>query len=166
MATATSSCLLLTALFFFFFNLCDCTEFQVGETTGWTVPPRNDTEFYNNWASAKRFTIGDTIRFSYGKKDSVMEVSKRDYEDCNSTRPNYFSNTGDTIFALNRSGRSYFISGTAGHCRNGQRMVVWVITQQDHSHAARSSAASGGGLAPITAAVITIIGSVCCLPFF
>lgn len=37
-------------------------EFQVGDTTGWTVPPQNDTIFYNNWASAMRFKIGDTIR--------------------------------------------------------------------------------------------------------
>lgn len=38
-----------------------CSEFEVGERTGWVVPLANDTEMYNEWASGKRFKIGDTI---------------------------------------------------------------------------------------------------------
>ncbi|KAK6798823.1 hypothetical protein RDI58_006526 [Solanum bulbocastanum] len=101
-------------------------EFQVGDTTGWTVPPQNDTIFYNNWASAMRFKIGDTIRFKY-KKDSVMEVTDKDYKKCNSTLPHFFSNSGNTMFTLEHSGYYYFISGAAGHCERGQRMILRVM---------------------------------------
>ncbi|CAN4079169.1 unnamed protein product [Withania somnifera] len=103
-------------------------EFQVGDTTGWAVPPENDTIFYNNWASAMRFKIGDAIRFKY-KKDSVMEVTDQEYKKCNSTRPSFFSNTGNTMFTLDHTGYFYFMSGAAGHCERGQRMIVRVIVQ-------------------------------------
>lgn len=38
-----------------------CTEFDVGDRDGWAVPPPNDTEFYNHWASKNRFKVDDTI---------------------------------------------------------------------------------------------------------
>ncbi|KAH6758560.1 early nodulin-like protein 6 [Perilla frutescens var. frutescens] len=119
-----------------------CTEFDVGERNGWTVPPENDTDFYNEWASKKRFKLDDTIRFNY-KKGSVMEVSKRDYKECNSNRPNFFSNTGNTVYTLDRSGFFFFISGATGHCEKGQRMIVWVVAQDGSggtSHASNSNA--------------------------
>ncbi|KAG6391848.1 hypothetical protein SASPL_149609 [Salvia splendens] len=49
-------------------KLTHCTEFNVGERSGWAVPRPNDTDFYDNWASNKRFKVDDTIRFRY-KKD-------------------------------------------------------------------------------------------------
>ncbi|KAF3618977.1 putative lysine histidine transporter 1-like [Capsicum annuum] len=114
-------------------------EFQVGDTTGWAVPPANDTDFYNSWASAMRFKIGDTIRFKY-KKDSVMEVTDKEYKKCNSTRPNFFSNTGNTMYTLEHSGYYYFVSGAAGHCERGQRMIVRVLVQDVINDEATSAA--------------------------
>ncbi|GFP94089.1 early nodulin-like protein 1 [Phtheirospermum japonicum] len=93
---------------------------------------------HNEWASKLRFKVGDTIRFKY-KKDSVMEVDKKNYKECNSDRPIFFSNTGNTMYTLDRSGFFYFISGATGHCEKGQRMIVWVMAQ-DVSH--RTSLAS------------------------
>ncbi|CAN4082350.1 unnamed protein product [Withania somnifera] len=115
-------------------------EFQVGDTTGWAVPPENDTTFYNNWASAMRFKIGDTIRFKY-KKDSVMEVTEYEYKKCNSTHPNFFSNTGNTMFTLDHTGYFYFMSGAAGHCERGQRMIVRVIVQDVINEATSAASA-------------------------
>ncbi|OIV90131.1 hypothetical protein TanjilG_01585 [Lupinus angustifolius] len=89
-------------------------DFQVGGTKGWIVPPPNDTNIYNDWASNNRFQLGDTIYFSY-KKDSVMEVSERDYKECNATHPTFFSNIGNTVFKLEHSRTFYFISGASGH---------------------------------------------------
>ncbi|KAL8038769.1 hypothetical protein ABFX02_11G129500 [Erythranthe guttata] len=106
-----------------------CSEFEVGERAGWVVPRENETEIYNQWASKKRFKISDTIIFKY-KKDSVMKVNKQDYNECNSTRPDFFSNSGNTAVTLDRSGFFYFISGATGHCEKGQRMIVWVIAQE------------------------------------
>ncbi|GAB4848040.1 hypothetical protein Ancab_002700 [Ancistrocladus abbreviatus] len=104
-------------------------EFQVGDGEGWVIPPRNDTHFYNEWASKNRFLIGDSIRFSY-RKDSVMEVTEEDYKHCTATRPYFFSNTGNTVFQLDRSGPFYYISGSTGHCQRGQRMIVRVMSDQ------------------------------------
>lgn len=40
-------------------------EFQVGGDSGWVVPPANNSEIYNQWASGERFTVGDTVRKFY-----------------------------------------------------------------------------------------------------
>lgn len=37
-------------------------QFEVGEKDGWREPIRKDREMYNQWASKKRFHIGDTLR--------------------------------------------------------------------------------------------------------
>ncbi|XP_019427403.1 PREDICTED: mavicyanin-like [Lupinus angustifolius] len=107
-------------------------DFQVGGTKGWIVPPPNDTNIYNDWASNNRFQLGDTIYFSY-KKDSVMEVSERDYKECNATHPTFFSNIGNTVFKLEHSRTFYFISGASGHCEKGQKMILRVMVQDEHA---------------------------------
>ncbi|KAJ7970721.1 Early nodulin-like protein [Quillaja saponaria] len=106
------------------------SEFQVGDTRGWVVPPANDSKIYNDWASENRFLVGDSIRFKY-KKDSVMEVTNADYKICNSTHPIFFSNTGNTVFRFEHSGPFYFISGVSGHCEKGQRMIVKVMSPEE-----------------------------------
>lgn len=70
------------------------------------------------------------VVFKY-KKDSVMEVTEKEYNNCNSTRPKFFSNTGDSAFRLDHSGSFYFISGVSGHCEKGQKMIVKVISPED-----------------------------------
>ncbi|XP_027152712.1 stellacyanin [Coffea eugenioides] len=123
-------------------------EYQVGDKIGWVVPLANQTKFYNDWASEKRFKVGDTIRFKY-RKDSVMEVSETDYKKCTSRRPNFFSNTGNTVFTLDRSGYFYFISGASGYCDKGQRMVVKVMSQDDHNSSPTSSSSASASVALI-----------------
>lgn len=68
-----------------------------------------------------------------------MEVSKSDYKECNSSRPNLYSNDGNYVYALNRSGFFYFISGSTGHCERGQRMIVWVVGQDGSGGTPRAS---------------------------
>ncbi|KAK9272723.1 hypothetical protein L1049_003100 [Liquidambar formosana] len=116
-------------------------EFQVGGTNGWVVPRANDSKVYNDWASENRFLVGDTVRFKY-KKDSVMEVTDADYKRCNSTHPNLFSNTGNTVYELDRPGSFYFISGVSGHCERGQRMIIKVLTSDDAADGGDSSSGS------------------------
>ncbi|PRQ54098.1 putative cupredoxin [Rosa chinensis] len=114
-------------------------EFQVGGTQGWIVPPTNDSKVYNDWASENRFQIGNAIRFKY-KKDSVMEVTEEDYKKCNSSHPNFFSNNGNTVYRFDHSGSFYFISGAAGHCEKGQRMIVKVMSTDEESPLGKKSA--------------------------
>ena len=56
-----------------------------------------------------------------------MEVTEEDYKKCNSSHPNFFSNTGSTLLRLDRPGPFYFISGVSGHCQRGQKMIVKVM---------------------------------------
>ncbi|XP_077211195.1 early nodulin-like protein 21 [Tasmannia lanceolata] len=126
-------------------------EYDVGDTTGWVVPSHNDSQSYNEWASKNRFKIGDTIDFKY-KKDSVMEVSSEDYNQCNSAHPIFFSNTGHTVFKLDRSGLFYFISGASGHCVRGQKMIVKVL---GNSPAPGTSPVPPGGPDEPSGAVLT-----------
>ncbi|KAG5408452.1 hypothetical protein IGI04_004771 [Brassica rapa subsp. trilocularis] len=67
------------------------------------------------------------VRFKY-KKDSVMQVTKEGYKQCNSSHPRFYSNTGKTRFMFDHSVPYYFISGTSGHCEKGQKMIVEVIS--------------------------------------
>ncbi|KAL9239433.1 hypothetical protein vseg_013756 [Gypsophila vaccaria] len=107
------------------------TEFTVGESKGWGVPPpKQPNTYYNQWAEKKRFKVNDTLEFQY-KKDSVMIVSEEEYEKCKSQAPIYFSNNGNTAITLDRSGLFYFISGVTGHCELGQKMVVKVLDVTD-----------------------------------
>ncbi|KAK7266853.1 hypothetical protein RIF29_19511 [Crotalaria pallida] len=139
MASFISQVVLLLTIFFGLQSFSVASfNFQVGGTKGWIVPPPNDTDTYNDWASNNRFRVGDSIHFRY-KKDSVMEVSGGDYKDCNATHPTFFSNNGNTLFRLDHSGTFYFISGASGHCEKGQKMIVRVMVDESlHDHAKSS----------------------------
>ncbi|XP_017437841.1 early nodulin-like protein 1 [Vigna angularis] len=141
MATSCSTSLLVF-LFAIFSTLTCCSvasnEFQVGDSNGWAVPPQNDTNFYNEWASHNRFHAGDTLWFKY-KKDSVMEVDEGDYTHCNATHPKLFSNSGNTKLKLGHPGTFYFMSGASGHCEVGQKMIVRVMVDESLPQHAKSS---------------------------
>lgn len=70
-----------------------------------------------------------------------MAVTDAEYKKCNSTRPIFFSNTGNTVYRFNHSGSFYFISGVSGHCEKGQRMIVKVMSSED-------SGSDGGSSSP------------------
>ncbi|CAL8159140.1 unnamed protein product [Prunus armeniaca] len=104
-----------------------CTKFEVGGKNGWEVPKsKNDQQMYNQWASDNRFKVDDTLHFNY-TKDSVLVVTKDEYEKCHSAHPIFFSNNGVTVFTLDRPGLFYFISGVSGHCERGQKMIIKVL---------------------------------------
>lgn len=61
-------------------------------------------------------------------KDSVLEVSKEDYLNCNISNPIQEYKDGNTKVKLNRAGPYYFISGAKGHCEKGQKVLVVVLS--------------------------------------
>lgn len=63
--------------------------------------------------------------FKYAN-DSVLLVSHDDYKQCSTDTPLSRFSSGDTKFKLDRYGPLYFVSGVAGHCEAGQRMIVRV----------------------------------------
>ncbi|KAG5546722.1 hypothetical protein RHGRI_018784 [Rhododendron griersonianum] len=97
---------------------------------GWAKPTGNDSETYNEWASPNRFHVGDEALFKY-QKDSVLVVSKEDYENCITSNPISKFADGNTVFAFDHFGFFYFISGQTGHCKSGQRLIIRVMVQSE-----------------------------------
>ncbi|KMZ57335.1 hypothetical protein ZOSMA_87G00810 [Zostera marina] len=120
---------LLTAFLFIILLRIPVSAFQytVNDENGWVVPNVGDVLVYNHWASRNRFQIGDSIRFIYDR-DSVLEVSEEEYEECYSLKPFNFSNSGDSVFVLKRPGSYFFISGVSTHCKKGQKIIVKVLS--------------------------------------
>lgn len=91
-----------------------------------------------------------------GDKDSVLQVSKEDYGNCNTSNPIEEHKDGNTKVKLDRAGAFYFISGEKGHCEKGQKLVVVVLTPR-HGYTAISPAPSpvefeGPAVAPTSSA--------------
>ncbi|KAF8414202.1 hypothetical protein HHK36_002202 [Tetracentron sinense] len=104
------------------------TEFQVGGSKEWTVPTDPNAFAYNQWAEMKRFQIGDSLLFIYpADKDSVFQVNKEDFTNCNIARPIACFTDGHTSFKFNQSGPYYFISGIQENCNKNEKMVVVVL---------------------------------------
>ncbi|EPS72444.1 hypothetical protein M569_02314 [Genlisea aurea] len=135
----------------FFLSMADARDLVVGgKANSWTIP-LSDSDSLNRWAEKSRFVIGDSLVWNYdGAKDSVLEVSKNDYFACNTSDPIKKYSGGSNTVKLERSGPYYFISGAAGHCEKGQKVIVVVISERWHSRLGESpspSPAIGGGIA-------------------
>ncbi|CAL0303766.1 unnamed protein product [Lupinus luteus] len=99
--------------------------FYVGGNAGW-VP--NPAENYNQWSGRNRFQINDTLVFKYNNgSDSVLEVTKKDYDGCNKSNPIKKFDDGETEFQFDRTGPFYFISGEDGNCEKGEKLIVVVL---------------------------------------
>lgn len=76
-----------------------------------------------------------------GGKDSVLEVTKEDYVNCNTSNPIAVYKDGNTKVELDRPGPFYFVSGANGHCDKGQKMIVVVLSPR-HRYTSISPAPS------------------------
>ncbi|XVE66181.1 hypothetical protein DITRI_Ditri08aG0059900 [Diplodiscus trichospermus] len=100
-------------------------KFYVGGKYGWVVSP---SENYNHWAERNRFQVNDTLFFKYKKgSDSVLLVTREDYDRCNTKNPIQSLTEGDSIFKFDHSGPFFFISGNADNCNKGQKLIVVVM---------------------------------------
>ncbi|OVA14905.1 Plastocyanin-like [Macleaya cordata] len=69
--------------------------------------------------------------FKYKKgTDSVLIVSKEDYDKCNTINPiKRMDEDGDSAsLKIDRSGPFYFISGNPGSCEKGQKLFIVVMS--------------------------------------
>ncbi|CAH2077448.1 unnamed protein product [Thlaspi arvense] len=102
-----------------------------GSADSWKVPgSSNDT--LNHWAENNRFKVGDTLLWKYDAKlDSVLQVTKQDYDSCNTTAPLKQYNDGDTKVKLENSGAYFFISGApGGNCVKGEKITIIVLSER------------------------------------
>ncbi|XP_047332031.1 early nodulin-55-1-like [Impatiens glandulifera] len=112
-------------------------EFKVGGLEGWRQPFENETAIYIQWASNNRFHVGDSLRFEYNNNknkdsysDSVIVVDKYCFYHCNSSSCTaaVVYEDGNTTIRLEKTGPAYFISGNITHCKQGQRLVIQVMS--------------------------------------
>lgn len=61
------------------------------------------------------------------KKDSILQVTRKDYLSCNTSSPVAAHDDGETVVRLHRSGPYYFIGGADGACEKGEKLIVVVM---------------------------------------
>ncbi|KAI9162607.1 hypothetical protein LWI28_028904 [Acer negundo] len=95
------------------------TTYTVGDTSGWDISSNLDT-----WANDKKFQVGDALVFQYSSSDSLCEVTKPNFDSCNTTNAiNTYSN-GNTTVPLTKPGARYFICGNKLYCFGGMKLQV------------------------------------------
>ncbi|KAI5605434.1 hypothetical protein BDE02_01G351400 [Populus trichocarpa] len=101
-------------------------SFDVGGKDGWVTNP---SESYNHWAEKNRFQVNDSLVFKYNNgSDSVLLVTKDDYNSCKTKKPLKTMGSGSSVFQFDKSGPYFFISGNEDNCRKGQKMTVVVLS--------------------------------------
>ncbi|KAL2476357.1 early nodulin-like protein 1 [Abeliophyllum distichum] len=100
-------------------------QFSVGGRDGWVLNP---SESYSHWAQRLRFQVNDTLLFKYKKGvESVLEVNKDDFDNCNTSNPKVKLEDGNSIFKFDRSGPFYFITANKSNCDKGQKIIIVVL---------------------------------------
>ncbi|KAJ1254806.1 hypothetical protein BS78_02G043700 [Paspalum vaginatum] len=139
-------------------SLASATQWMVGDNAGWS-PKFNES----GWTDGKKFAVGDTLKFMYGKDaHTVARVGKDDFAACNLQGNQLgFWDSGSDVVQLNSTGKMWFICTKPGHCLNGMKLVIDV---QDGASApgpspspdssAPVSYAAGGALAAAGAALV------------
>lgn len=129
-------------------GMASAAVYEVGDKLGWTIMGNPD---YGAWAASKKFSVGDTVVFTYNKQfHNVIAVSKADYKNCDVTKPTATWATGKDSVVLNTTGHHYFLCGFPGHCAIGQKVDVRVLSSAAPSTAPAMTpapAAAGGGSA-------------------
>ncbi|KAL2536651.1 Uclacyanin 1 [Forsythia ovata] len=94
-------------------------DINVGDDNGWT----NGFD-YSTWASSQTFNVGDKLVFTYGFTHSLDEVSKDDYEKCNTGKPINSYSSSPTSVSLTKAGPLYFTCPRSTHCSQGMKLAI------------------------------------------
>ncbi|CAA2991821.1 plastocyanin-like domain [Olea europaea subsp. europaea] len=97
-------------------------DITVGGNNGWT-----ESFDYSSWTSSQTFNVGDNLVFNYGPTHSVYEVSRADYDNCNTGNPRSTHSPSPTTIPLSAAGSRYFICPTSNHCSQGMKLAVNVV---------------------------------------
>ncbi|KAA8524570.1 hypothetical protein F0562_010993 [Nyssa sinensis] len=77
-----------------------------------------------SWASSQSFSVGDNLIFAYTPNHDVLEVTKADYDSCQTSNPLQTYNGGTTVIPLTSPVKRSFICGTSGHCGQGMKVEI------------------------------------------
>ncbi|KAF5743621.1 hypothetical protein HS088_TW08G00206 [Tripterygium wilfordii] len=109
----------------FALTTCHATNYVVGDTSGWDISSDLDT-----WAAGKTFTVGDTLVFQYSSNSDLCELSRDDFERCNTSNPIKTYSNGNTTVTLTRPGEWYFSDANRLYCLGGMKLQVNVEDNQ------------------------------------
>ncbi|OIT32672.1 PREDICTED: mavicyanin-like [Nicotiana attenuata] len=115
------------------------TNYIVGDSSGWDISTDLDT-----WLVGKRFNVGDVLLFQYSSFHSVSEVTKENFEGCNTSNVLDSSKNGNTTLPLTKPGDRYFVCGNRLHCLGGMKLHVNV----DNDIATSAAEAEAGASFP------------------
>ncbi|VVA22286.1 PREDICTED: early [Prunus dulcis] len=112
--------ILVLSLVFLSFAFSEAKEVIVGgKDISWNV---DSSKTLNKWVQNKRFRVGDQLKWKSDKdSDSVLQVTKEDYESCETSKP---VKANVTEITLDQAGPFYFISGVKEHCDKGLKLVA------------------------------------------
>ncbi|KAK7278566.1 hypothetical protein RJT34_23598 [Clitoria ternatea] len=113
--------LVCSLLFSLAFITCSATNYIVGDSSGWDISTNLDT-----WVADKKFKVGDALVFQYSSGGSVEEVTKGNFDTCNTTNVLKSYGNGNTTVPLTKAGDRYFVSGNKLYCLGGMKLHVHV----------------------------------------
>uniref|UniRef100_A0ACD5ZFD7 Uncharacterized protein n=1 Tax=Avena sativa TaxID=4498 RepID=A0ACD5ZFD7_AVESA len=111
---------------------------------------------YGSWVSDKKFVPGDSIVFKYTPpQHDVLEVSKADYDSCNTASPINTYTTGNDAVDLSATGTRYFICGIPGHCKTtgngGMKVQIDIVAASSPAPPTPASGPSASNSPPTPA---------------
>ncbi|KAI4347723.1 hypothetical protein L6164_008507 [Bauhinia variegata] len=127
---------------------CSATNYIVGDSSGWDISTNLGT-----WVQDKKFQVGDSLVFQYGSSESVNEVTRENFNTCNTTNVLATYGNGNTTVALTKPGDMYFVSGNRLLCLGGMKLHVHIQDNGAYSPALAPSPVSGsdqGGSTTLT----------------
>ncbi|KAF5456216.1 hypothetical protein F2P56_025721 [Juglans regia] len=98
---------------------CTATTYVVGDNSGWDISTDLDS-----WTKGKRFVVGDVLLFQFSSSNSLEEVTKENFNNCNTTNVLKSYTNGNTTVTLSKPGPRYFISGNKLYCLGGMKLQV------------------------------------------
>ncbi|KAF3450887.1 hypothetical protein FNV43_RR06976 [Rhamnella rubrinervis] len=103
------------------------TVHVVGDSSNWTVP-RTSASLYQDWASSKKFVVGDILTFNFATNEhDVLRVPKASYDGCTSANPiGQMITTGPANVTLDSAGDHFYICTIGRHCLGGQKLSITV----------------------------------------
>ncbi|XP_071724444.1 stellacyanin-like [Rutidosis leptorrhynchoides] len=136
--------LLFVCLLIGFISCAAATTYMVGDSAGWDI-----SSDLNTWVADKTFQVGDVLVFQYSSSDSLSEVTKENFDTCNTSNViTSYSSNGNTTVPLTKPGERYFISGNRMYCLGGMKLKVNV--EGDNANPPNAAPQSQPGAAGMT----------------
>ncbi|CAN7088681.1 unnamed protein product [Brassica rapa subsp. narinosa] len=137
----------------------------MGGSQGW-----EESVDFDSWSSDQSFKVGDQLVFKYSGLHSVVELgSETAYKSCDVGTPVNSLSSGNDVVKLSKTGTRYFACGTPGHCEQGMKVKVNVVSSDStavpssgsgsSSDSDSSSGSSGHGLQRASIGYMLAVGS-------